>query len=157
MRPGVEISAGVVVKFRQSGALPAAGFVALIGSAAFAAQQWWTAPILLIPLAIIVYGLRSGVDADRAGLRVRSGLRTRRLPWTAVDGFSSDGRRVVAQLINGVAVRLPAIRAADVPRLLAAGDQPLDHSRSTDSEPTDSEPGDSRGGDGSDVPSEKDS
>jgi hypothetical protein len=116
----------VTTKFRHSVALPVAGVIALISALAIGTSRWWLSPVLLIPLAVIVWGWRSGVDVDRRGLVVRSLLAKRRLPWSEVEGFSVQGRHVVAHLARGGVVPLPSVSPADVPRLITAGGQDLD-------------------------------
>ncbi|GAA1683562.1 hypothetical protein GCM10009765_35950 [Fodinicola feengrottensis] len=114
-----------IVKFRQPVAVPIAAAVALFGSAAAVAQVWWTTPIMLIPLALLIYGLRTGVDVSPSGIRVRSAVTTRSFAWSEVAGFITDRRRVSLKLTDGRLVRFPAVQSADLPRLLAAGKQDL--------------------------------
>lgn len=115
----------MTTKFRHSVALPVAGVIALISALAIGTSRWWLSPILLIPLAVIVWGWRAGVDVDARGLVVRSMLANRRLAWPEVEGFSVQGRRVLAHLARGGVVPLPGVTPADVSRLLAAGGQDL--------------------------------
>ncbi|WP_163509424.1 PH domain-containing protein [Fodinicola acaciae] len=112
-----------VVKFRQPVAVPIACLILLVGSAAVAGQTWWTAPLMLIPLALFVYALRTGVDVSPDWIRVRSAVTNRSLPWSQVAGFDAEGRRVAAKLTDGNVVRLPAVQPGDLARLLRAGRQ----------------------------------
>ena len=64
----------MTVKFRQSSAVPLAALVALLGASALATQRWWLSPLLLVPIAVFCWGLRSGVDADAESLRVHADL-----------------------------------------------------------------------------------
>ena len=116
----------MTTKFRHSVAVPLAGLVGLVSALAVGTSRWWLAPVLLLPLAVMLWGWRSGVDVDRSGLVVRSALGRRRLPWSDVAGFAVRGRRVVAELHHGGAVALPAVTGADLPRVLAAGGQDLE-------------------------------
>jgi hypothetical protein len=115
----------VTTKFRHSIALPAAGLIGLFGALALGTAKPWLAPILLVPIAVIVWGWRAGVDVDSRGVVVRSMLANRRLPWADIEGFGLHGRRVVAHLARGGVVPLPAVSHGDLPRLLAAGGQQL--------------------------------
>ena len=113
------------VKFRYNVGIALAGLVALFGAVPVATVHWYLAPILLVPLAVLVWGWRAGTDADRDGLTVRALLGGRRLPWARITGLVPDGRRVVAVLDAGTFVRLPAVGPADLPRLVAASGQEL--------------------------------
>jgi hypothetical protein len=89
--------------------------------------RWWALPILLIPIAVFVWALRAGTDADADGIRLRAVFGTRRVPWTEVRELAADDRgRAVALLTSGHTVGLPQVRAADLPRLVAASGKPLD-------------------------------
>jgi hypothetical protein len=83
--------------------------------------RWLFAPILLIPILVVAWALRSGTDADAEGLRLRAVFGQRRIPWSEVRELATDPRgRAVALLTDGTAVALPQVRAADLPRLVAA-------------------------------------
>jgi Bacterial PH domain len=124
---------GVVspVKFRYNAATAIAGGVAVLGAVPVATLHWYLAPILLVPLAVAGWGWRAGTDADPDGLSVRALLGSRRLPWSRVTGLVPDGRRVVAVLDGGTALRLPAVTPADLPRLVAASGQELTRAQPT--------------------------
>lgn len=111
----------MTTKFRQSTAVPLAAFVALVSASALATQRWWLLPVLLVPLAALWWGLRSGVDVDADALHVRGFLGSRVVPWPEVAGFRLVGRRVHAELTNGNELPLPAVNAAELPSLIAAG------------------------------------
>jgi Bacterial PH domain len=111
------------VKFRYNVGIAIAGLVAFFGAVPVATVHWYLTPILLVPLAVLVWGWRAGTDADRDGLTVRALLGGRRLPWARITGLVRDGRRVVAVLDGGTYVRLPAVGPADLPRLVAASGQ----------------------------------
>lgn len=75
----------------------------------------------LVPLAVAVWVLRAGTDANEYGIRVRALLGRRIVPWTDVDSLVPDQRgHVVARLRDGGAVHLTAVKPADLPRLAAA-------------------------------------
>jgi Bacterial PH domain len=109
------------VKFRFNSGIAVAGLIAFFGAIPVATIRWYLTPILLVPVAIAVWGWRAGTDADESGLTVRALFGRRRVPWDRISGFAPRGRRVVAVLDSGAAVRLPAVAAADLPKLVAAG------------------------------------
>jgi hypothetical protein len=116
----------VISKFRQSVAVPLAALVAFLSASALATQRWWLAPLLLVPLAVFWWGLRSGVDADAESLRVRGLLGSRAVPWSEVAGFRLVRRRVRASLTNGNELPLPGVTAAELPALIAASGSTLE-------------------------------
>lgn len=116
----------MTAKFRHSTAVPIAAFVALIGASAVAFQRWWLLPILLVPLTLIWWGLRVGVDVDAETLRVRGLFGSRALPWSDVTGFRLVKNQVNATLASGNELPLPAITPAEVPALIEASGQKLE-------------------------------
>lgn len=113
------------IRFRHNIAVAVAGFGGIIAAIPLAGARAYLLPILLIPLAIMIWGWRSGVDVDADGLTVRAMLAARRLPWDEITGFAVEGRRVTALLTGDRAVRLPVVSPSDVPVMLKAGDQDL--------------------------------
>ena len=88
--------------------------------------RWWLMPILLVPIGIFLWALRSGTNADADGLTLRAVFSSRRVPWDAVRELSADQRgHAVALLDDGRAVALPQVKATDLPRLVAASGKPL--------------------------------
>jgi Bacterial PH domain len=127
----------VTVRIRHNVAVPIAGAIAFVGAVPLAsaffggtdgtpAYAYAMLAILLVPLAVIVWGWRSGTDADPDGLRLRALAGTRRVPWSRVRALVPQGRRVVALLDDGRGVTLPAVTRSDLPRLVAASGSPLD-------------------------------
>jgi hypothetical protein len=114
------------VRFRYHSGITIAGLVATFGAIPVATVRWYLAPILLVPLAVAVWGWRAGTDADTDGVTIRALLGRRRLPWSTIDGFTPQRDRVFAVLSGGTAVRLPGVTAADLPRLVAASGHDLD-------------------------------
>lgn len=95
--------------------------------------RWYLLPILLIPLLVGVWALRTGTDVNPEGLRLRALLGERWLAWSQVATLGTDHRgRAVAQLHDGRQVHLPAVRGTDLPRVVAASGQQL--SRPSDPE-----------------------
>jgi hypothetical protein len=80
----------------------------------------WTLVFLLIPLAAAAWVVRVGADLDDDAITVRSVGGSRRVPWPRVAGIRV-GRRAELWLVTtaGTEIRLPAMRARDLPRLSA--------------------------------------
>lgn len=113
------------VKFRHNVSIPLAGLIACLGAVPLAGYRWYLTPILLVPLAVVVWGIRAGTDAGPAGVTVRALLGRRRLPWSEIQGFAQTDRRVIAVMAGGRSANLPAVTPADLPRLVAASGTPL--------------------------------
>lgn len=112
------------LRFRPHGALAVAGLVAALGALPLVNAAWYTAPVLLIPLALILWVLRSGTMADAAGLRVRALFGQRFVPWSEVEELAVERRnRVVAVLGGHRSVWLNAVRPKDIPALIAVATQ----------------------------------
>ncbi|MET8907204.1 PH domain-containing protein [Micromonospora sp. NPDC004551] len=117
------------VRFRYNQAILVAAIVAFIGALPLATARWWLLWVLLIPLALGVWAWRAGTDADARELRLRALLGQRRVPWGRVAELTADPRgRAVARLDDGETLVLPAVRAADLPRLISATGQELPES-----------------------------
>lgn len=113
-------AAGLTAKFRYNAALAIAGFVALCGAVPVAAARWYLLFVLLLPLAVVVWGLRAGVDVRDGELRVRWGIGGRRIDAPAIAGFTITHRAVRAVLSNGRTVWLPSVPGTRVPVLAEA-------------------------------------
>jgi len=85
---------------------------------AFAAP--WTPVVLIIPVLVMLWVLRVGVDIGDDGLTVRSLAGQRRVPWPEVAGIRV-ARRGDLWLVTtrGTEVRLPVMRVRDLPQLAA--------------------------------------
>lgn len=83
-----------------------------------AGQSWILAPIILIPLAVMWWGLRSGVDVRSSGLSVRGMFGHRDIDWPRVTGFRVDRRRVFVELDAGTEMALPAVSPDQVPSII---------------------------------------
>jgi Bacterial PH domain len=115
------------VKFRYSAAAAIAGLVVLISAIPLASARWYLLWILLVPVAIGLYAWRAGTDADRSAVVVRALFGSRRVEWSRITGLVPDRRRrVYAVLDDGASIRLPAVTAADLPRLVAASGRELE-------------------------------
>lgn len=112
------------MRFRPHQATLVAAIVAFIGALPLASARWYLLPVLLVPLAVAIWAWRAGTDVDRDGLRVRALAGSRRIPWSQIAELGPDPRgRAVALLTDGRTVVLPAVRATDLPRLIAASGQ----------------------------------
>jgi hypothetical protein len=87
----------------------------------------WTPVLLVIPLAVAVWVLRVGVDIGDDGMTVRSLIGQRHVPWTDVAGIRVARRGDLWLVTNhGTEVRLPVMRARDLPRLAAVSGGRID-------------------------------
>ncbi|MEH1168867.1 PH domain-containing protein [Micromonospora sp. CPCC 205539] len=120
------MSTSNTVRFRYSQAILAAAVIAFIGALPLAAARAYLLPVLLVPLAVGLWAWRAGTDANADGLRLRALAGQRRIGWDRVVELTTDPRgRAVARLDDGQQVVLPAVRGADLPRLVAATGQAL--------------------------------
>jgi hypothetical protein len=80
----------------------------------------WTLVFLLVPVLAAAYVLRVGVDVGDGGVTVRSVAGSRSVPWDDVAGIRV-GERGDLWLVTarGTELRLPVLRARDLPRLAA--------------------------------------
>jgi hypothetical protein len=108
------------IRFRYNAALAVAGVIATLGGVPLLGASPYFAFVLLIPITIAVWGWRAGTDADERGVEVRALFGSRLVPWSQVEALVPDGRRVQARLANGRVITLPAVTAADLPRLVQA-------------------------------------
>jgi hypothetical protein len=85
-----------------------------------ATARLWTLVFLLVPLAVAVWALRTGVDIDDAAVTVRGAIGSRRVPWSQLAGIRVGARRGLWLVTTeGTEVRLPVLRVGDLPRLAA--------------------------------------
>jgi hypothetical protein len=80
----------------------------------------WTLVFLLVPVLAAAYVLRVGVDVGDGGVTVHSLAGSRAVPWDDVAGIRV-GERGDLWLVTarGTELRLPVLRARDLPRLAA--------------------------------------
>jgi hypothetical protein len=113
-----------VFRVRKSGALLVAALIAVVGTIPFAGVRWALAPILLIPLAVLVWAWRAGTDVDADSLRVRALLGTTVIDWDRVAELAPGPTgQVSALLTDGTVVPLTGVTPANLPAVLRAGDQ----------------------------------
>lgn len=116
------VSRKPALRVRKSGALVVAALIAFVGTVPLAGASWQLAPIILIPLAILLWAVRAGTDVGPAGLRVRALLGSTDIAWDAVQEFAPDGRGRVSALLNdGNVIRLTGVTTANLPAVIAAG------------------------------------
>ena len=80
----------------------------------------WLSVLWLLPVAGLVHVVRSGLDADPAGLTTHTMLRTRRLSWDDIRGLRIHRSRIGAVLRDGSTIRLPVLRPRHLSLLSAA-------------------------------------
>lgn len=120
------MSSANTVRFRHSQAILVAAIIAFIGALPIGSARWFLTPVLLVPLLVAVWAWRAGTDADPSGLWLRALVGRRHIPWSAVVELAPDARgRAAARLRDGQTIVLPAVRAADLPRLVAASGRRL--------------------------------
>lgn len=118
------VSRKPVLRVRKSGALVVAALIAFVGTVPFAGARWELAPILLIPLAILLWALRAGTDVTRDGLRVRALFGSTFVQWSRVIELAPDHRNRISALLNdGRALRLTGVTTGNLSAVLAAGGQ----------------------------------
>ena len=84
------------------------------------AAAWWGLLALLIPLVAAAWVLRVGVDIDDDAVTARSLVGSRRVPWSEVAGIRVGDRGALWLVTTGrTEVRLPVLRARDLPRVSA--------------------------------------
>lgn len=113
------------IKFRHPGSISIAALVACFGAIPLGTYRWFLAPILLVPLVVLFWGIRAGTDAGPDGVTIRALFGRRRLAWSQIQGFARMDRRVVAVLVGDRVATLPAVTPGDLPRLVAASGTPL--------------------------------
>lgn len=106
------------LRMNRTALLPVGLLAMCVVPLAFAAS--WTPVLLLIPLAVALWVLRVGVDIADDGLTLRSLVRERRVAWTELVGIRVAPRGDLWLVTTGgTEVRVPVMRARDLPRLAA--------------------------------------
>ena len=84
-----------------------------------AATAWWLV-LLVVPAALAAWVFRVGVDIGDHGVTVRSLAGARTVAWDELTGIRV-GERADLWLVTtgGTQVRLPVLRAGDLPRIAA--------------------------------------
>lgn len=78
----------------------------------------WLLLLLLVPAVMAAWVWRTGFDVDAGAITVRTLAGRRRVPWTELAGVRV-GERSDLWLVTtgGTEVRLPAVRARDLPAI----------------------------------------
>jgi len=104
------------LRMSRTALLPVAVLAVCAIPLAFASP--WTLVVLLIPAAVAAWVLRVGVDIGDDGITVRSLAGQRRVPWSELAGIRVAGdHRLWLVTTRGTEVRVPVMRARDLPRL----------------------------------------
>jgi hypothetical protein len=83
-----------------------------------AAVRPWTPLLLLVPVVVAAWVVRVGVDVDEEGITVRSLLAQRLVRWPELAGIRVAERGELWLVTTGrTEVRMPVLRARDLPRL----------------------------------------
>lgn len=115
-----------LLRVRKSGAVLVAALIALVGAVPLAGAAWELTPILLIPLAVLIWAWRAGTDVYSDELRVRALFGGSRVPWSRITELAPDERgQVCALLDNGNVIRLTGVDRDNLPLVLAASGHPL--------------------------------
>jgi hypothetical protein len=120
------VAAPARLRMNRTALLPVGLLAVCAVPLAFAAPPW-TVLLLLIPLAVALWVLRVGVDIADDGVTARSLIGERRVPWTEVVGIRvAPHGDLWLVTTGGTEVRLPVMRARDLPRLAAVSGGRID-------------------------------
>jgi hypothetical protein len=99
----------------------------LLGAIPLAFAAPWTPVFLLVPLLAALWVLRVGVDVGDDGVTARSLAGSRHVAWAELAGIRI-GERSELWLVTtrGTQIRLPVLRARDLPRLAAVSGGRID-------------------------------
>src|SRR3712207_8855866 len=92
----------------------------------------WTPVLLLVPLTVAAWVVRVGVDVGDRGLTVRGLAGRRTVAWSELAGIRVDPRGGLWLVTRGgTEVRLPVMRARDLPRLAELSGGRIEDRKST--------------------------
>jgi hypothetical protein len=110
------VDAPARLRMSRTALLPVAVLALCAVPLAFAAP--WTLVVLLVPAVVAAWVLRVGVDIGDDGITVRSLVGRRRVPWSELAGIRvAEDHRLWLVTTHGTEVRVPVMRARDLPRL----------------------------------------
>jgi hypothetical protein len=117
-----------LLRVRKTGALLVAAVIAFVSTVPLAGSRWVLAPLLLIPAAVFVWAWRAGTDVYPEELRVKALIGSTAVPWQRITELAPDQRGQIAALLdNGNMIRLTGVTTRNLPRVLAAGNQEINH------------------------------
>jgi hypothetical protein len=106
------------LRMSRTALLPVA--VLAVCAVPLAAAAPWGLLVLLLPIAVAAWVLRVGLDIGDDGLTVRSVLGRRRVAWEELAGIRvADRGALWLVTTGGTEVRVPVMRARDLPHLAA--------------------------------------
>jgi hypothetical protein len=112
------VAAPARMRMSRTALLPV--LVLVICALPLAASAWWGLFVLLIPLVAAAWVLRVGVDVGEDAVTVRSLVGSRRVPWERLAGIRAGDRGALWLVTTSATeIRLPVLRARDLPRLAA--------------------------------------
>ncbi|MET0415494.1 MAG: PH domain-containing protein [Actinoplanes sp.] len=115
-----------VLRVRKTGALLVAAVIAIAGAIPLAGARWALTPIILIPVAVLIWAWRAGTDVYPDELRVRALFGSTRVPWARIAELAPDATGQVSALLdNGNVIRLTGVTRDNLPKVLAAGKQEI--------------------------------
>ncbi len=116
-----EVSSPGVLRLRTNRTALLAVLFLLLGVTPLAFVRSWLLVLYLLPVLAALWIWRVGTDVDAGGATVHALLGTRQVAWNDVRGLSLDGtRRVRLVLQDGELLRMPLVRARDLPGVAAA-------------------------------------
>lgn len=112
---------GTVTSFRYPAGMALTALLAAVSSGFIAAAGDYWVLVPLAPLLVAIWAWRAGTDANEYGIRVRALVGRKIIPWTEVAALGPDARGgAMVALSNGKKISLTAVKATDLPRLIAA-------------------------------------
>jgi hypothetical protein len=122
--------------FRIPGVAVLGALLIAVAATPIVAVGHWLFLIYLIPLAAIVFILRTRTTADGEGLVVRTVFTSRTLPWSGLKGLRLTKRSGVrAVLTDDSEVPLPSVRTRHLPALALISGGRLDDPLGEDATP----------------------
>ncbi len=104
------------LRMSRTALLPVA--VLVVCAIPLAASGPWGPLILRVPAAVAAWVLRVGVDVGEEAITARSLIGRRQVPWSELAGIRvADRGELWLVTTAGTEVRLPVMRARDLPRL----------------------------------------
>lgn len=110
------MAAPVRLRMSRTALLPVVLFTLGLLPVAFVSR--WALLVLLVPVLVAVWVVRIGVAVGQDGITVESVAGSRHVPWSEIAGIRvGDRRELWLVTTRGTEIRLPVLRARDLPRL----------------------------------------